>query len=335
MKFSSKSLLRAVSTLLPLSILTHTNQFTVAPLDQKLRDLNMFNIGSRLPAVLSGDLVGTVVTNGPKASLPIGAHVFSQTLFENPEDGGLQEYAIINGTYAAIVPAGISDEEAALYPINAVTTALSLFSASGFNLPFPGTPEAASFDFASQKVVIVGGGSNIGKLATQFAKLAGFGTIVTIASLSGEALLKNYGATHVISRHDSNIEEQVRAIVGDELLYVFDTISTGDDGHSLGVSLLSNSKKTVFVSCLPGKASDAVVAKKKGGVEEKFIQGFSHAIPEFGKLFWKEFPVWLEKKKIQPLKFKVIEGLDADSVNHELDEYGEGRSGERYHVRLG
>jgi NADPH:quinone reductase len=310
------------------------NKPIVAPLDQKLRDLNIFNIGSRLPAIISGDLVGTVVKNGPKAAFPIGAHVFSQTLFDDPKDGGLQEYAIINGNYTGIVPSGISDEEAALYPINAVTTALTLFSAAGFDLPFPGTPEAASFDFASQKVVIVGGGSNIGKLATQFAKLAGIGTIITIASLSGAEILKSFGATHVIARQDSDIEEQVRAIVGDELLYVYDAISMGE-GHNLGVSLLSNSKKGMFVSNLQGKASEAVLAKKREGIEEKFIRGFSHSIPEFGQLFWKEFPTWLEAGQIKPLKFKVIEGLDADSVNHALDEYGEGRSGERYHVHLG
>ncbi|TVY21197.1 Dehydrogenase orsE [Lachnellula arida] len=305
----------------------------LAPLNQKLRDQNMFDIGSRLPAIFSGDLVGTVVENGPKAHFPIGAHVFSQTLFDNPKGGGLQEYTIINGTYAGIVPEGVSDEEAALYPINAVTSAMSLFSSGGFNLPFPETAEAKAFNYAAQKLVIVGGGSNIGKLAIQFAKLAGVGIVIAIASPSGAELLKSFGATHVISRHDSDIEEQVRGIVGDELLYVFDTINMGD-GHTLGVSLLSNSKKGVFVSTLPGKATEAVLAKKEGGIEEKFIRGFSHSFPEFGELFWKEFPAWLAKGIIRPLKFKVIEGLDADKVNHALDEYAAGRSGERYHVRV-
>ncbi|TVY42807.1 Dehydrogenase [Lachnellula occidentalis] len=305
----------------------------LAPLDQRLRDKNMFNIGSRLPAILSGDLVGIVVEKGPKAKFPIGAHVFSQTLFDNPRGGGLQEYVIINGSYTAIVPEGVTDEEAALYPINAVTAAMSLFSSGGFNLPFPGTDEAKSFNYAAQKVAIVGGGSNIGKLAIQMAKLAGVGTVIAIASPSGAELLKSFGATHVISRHDADIEEQVRAVVGDELIYVFDTMNRGN-GHTLGVSLLSDTKKGVFVSSLLGKASEAVLAKKKGGIEEKFLRGFSHSFPDFGQLFWKQFPTWLAKGSIRPLKFKVIEGLDADKVNHALDEYGARRSGERSHVRV-
>lgn len=304
----------------------------MAPLDQKLRDKNAFNIGSRLPAIISGDLVGTVVKNGPKASFPIGAHVFSQTLFTSPTSGGLQEYTVINGTYAAVVPAGVSDVEAALYPINAVTTAMSLFTTAGCNLPLPGTPEAASFDYASQKLVIVGGGTNLGKLAVQMAKLAGIGTIIAIASPSGAALLKSFGATHVIARQDSDVEDQVRRIVGDELLYVYDTITTGD--QSLGVSLLSNSKKGVFAHVVDGEISEAVLAKKKAGVETKRIKGFSSLIPEFGQLFWKEFPGWLESGKITPLKFKVIEGLDAAKVNGALDEYRDGKGGDRYHVRV-
>lgn len=222
--------------------------------------------------------------------------------------------------------------EAALYPINAVTTAMSLFTAAGLALPFPGTAEAASFDYASQKVVIVGGGTNLGKLAVQMAKLAGVGTIIAIASPSGAALLKSFGATHVIARQDSDIEDQVRRIVGDELLYVYDTITTSD--QSLGASLLSNSKKGVFVRVLDGEISEAVLAKKKEGVDIKRIKGFSSLIPEFGQLFWKEFPGWLESGKITPLKYKVIEGLDAAKVNGALDEYKEGKGGDRYHVRV-
>ncbi|KAJ8096445.1 hypothetical protein POJ06DRAFT_203944 [Lipomyces tetrasporus] len=304
----------------------------LAPLDQKFRDRGHLNIGSRLPAVIAGDLVGTLVKNGPNATFPIGAHIFSQMLFHLPKSGGLQEYTIIDCRYAAVVPANISDAEAALYPINAVTSAMSLFSVSGFGLPLPGTPGSEGFDYASQKVVIVGGGTNTGKLAIQFARLAGIGTIIAIASPSGAELLKSFGATHVIARQDSDIEAQVRRIVGDDLLYVYDTIALGN--LSLGASLLSNSKKGTLVFLVSGQVDEAVLAQKKAGIDVKRMQGFSHAIPEFGQLFWKIFPTWLESGKIIPLKYNVIDGLDAKKVNKALDEYGQGRSGERYHIRI-
>ena len=263
---------------------------------------------------------------------PVGTRVFSQTLFNLPTGGGLQEYTLINPLYTGIIPSGVSDTEAALYPVNAVTSAMSLFSAAGLGMPFPGSPESKNFDYASQKLVVIGGGSNTGNIAIQLAKLAGIGTIITTASLSGAEELKSYGATHVIARQAPDIEEQVRAIVGDELLYVYDTFSFGD--ISLGVSLLSNSKKGTIAHLLTGEANEAVTAQKKSGFEAKRIAGFSHAIPEFGQMFWKEFPRWLENGKITPVKYKVIEGLDADKINAALDEYRDGKGGVRYHVRI-
>jgi NADPH2:quinone reductase len=46
-----------------------------------------------------------------------------------------------------------------------------------------------------------------------------------VASFSGEAELTSYGATHVIARQAPDIEAQVREIVGDELVYMYDTFS--------------------------------------------------------------------------------------------------------------
>jgi NADPH2:quinone reductase len=303
----------------------------VNPLDQKFRDFNVFNIGAKLPAVLGNDVVGTVVKNGPNVSaFPIGSRVFAQsaTLFF----GGLQEYMLIDARYAALVPEGVSDEDAAVFPINAFTSAVSLFSNAGFGIPFPGTEESKTYDYKSQKLVIIGGGTNCGKLAIQLARIAGIGTIITTASLSSEAELKAHGATHVIDRTASTIEKQVRSIVGDDLLYVYDTFHR--DNHDLGVSLLSNSRKGTFIHLLPGKASDTVIAQKQAGYDERQTVGACPAHPAFAELFWKQFPKWLQSGAVKPLKYNVIEGLDAQKVNEALDGYKDLSKGQRYHVRL-
>ncbi len=284
-----------------------------------------------LPAVIAGNIVGTVIANGSAAHFPIGAHVFSQALLELPHSGGLQEYTIVNSLYTAVVPASISDMQAALYPINAVTSAMALFSEAGLGLPFPGSSKSEGFDYAAQKLVILGGASSTGKMAIQFARLAGIGTIVTTASSSSAALLKSFGATHVIARQDLDIEDQVRRIVGDELIYAYETYSSDPN---LGLSLLSNSQKGTLINNDTGKADEAVLSKKKGGVEYRQIKGFSAFIPEFGQMFWKEFPVWLGSGKIIPLTYKVIDGLDGARVNEALDKYKDGKGGDRYHVHM-
>jgi hypothetical protein len=90
------------------------------------------------------------------ASFPIESHVFSQALFQYSTSGGLQEYTLVDPQYAAIVPPNITDLDAAVFPINAVISALNFFSSNGFGMPLPGTPESKSLDYKSQKVVVIG-----------------------------------------------------------------------------------------------------------------------------------------------------------------------------------
>lgn len=285
---------------------------------------------------MGGDLVGTVVRAGSTVSsaYPEGSLILAPFDLHRPAGGGLQEYTVINGLYTALVPSGIPAAEAALYPINLMTSAMAIFTPDGFDFPFPGTPEAKGFDYAAQKIVIIGGGSNTGKLAIQLARIAGIGTIVAIASPSNTALLKEFGATHVVSRHDSEaeIKKQVRAITGDDLVHVLDTINQPD--RTLALSLLSDEQPGKLAHLTRGQSSDALHAQKKAGVREQQVVGFPDRYPEFGKLFWETFPGWLASGLIKPLKYKVIEGLDEAKVNAALDEYGTSHVPERWHVRV-
>ncbi|MCJ1240051.1 hypothetical protein MMC14_008051 [Varicellaria rhodocarpa] len=135
------------------------------PLDYNFRYRNAFDIASRLPAILSGDIAGIVVMNGPNStSFPPGTHVFSQANSRSSIQGGLQDYTLVDSRYTTIVPPNLTDDDAAIFPINATTSALSLFGSAGLNFPFPGTPESLRFDYPSQKLIIIGGGTNCGKL---------------------------------------------------------------------------------------------------------------------------------------------------------------------------
>jgi NADPH:quinone reductase len=293
-----------------------------------MRDRNPF--GLPLPIVLAGDIVGIVIKSGREVQFPVGSHVFVQQDMKSLNRGGLQEYTIVDGRYAAIVPEGIPDVEAALYPINAVTSAKSLFTPEGFDFPFPGTAGAATFNFSAQHVVILGGGTNCGKLAIQFAKLAGIGSIVAIASASSEHLLLNLGVTHFIDRRSAGIDDQVRAAIDGEVLNVYDTYGNID----LGVSLLSERQKGTLVHLTHGKISEEVIAKKKASFVQKSMKGFSDSIPAFGKRFWKQFPLWLKTGDIRPLSYIAIEGMNVNKINEVLDSYRDGKGGDRYHVRL-
>ena len=291
-------------------------------MDQKIRDkalaTNYFNVSVNEPSILGYDVVGIVQANGPNSSLAIGTHVFAQSSMFDPASGGLQEYTVIDSQWAVPVPSHISDTDASIFPVNAMTVAVALFSSAALGFPLPGTPEAKTFDYAAQALVIVGGGTNNGKLAIQFARIAGIGTIIAIASLSSSNELKQYGATHIIDRKSEDVNTEVRKIVGDDLIYAIDAYNAGPD-LALAVSLLSNSKKGILVHLVPVGPGEEVLSTKKAGCKATSLYGSSGANPELATLFWKTFEDWLESKQVQVSKYEVIEGLDADKVNLVLD----------------
>ena len=292
------------------------------PLDQKIRDSPLsanFNVSVNQPSILAFDVVGTVVANGPNSSLPIGTRVFAQSSMTDPASGGLQEYTVVDSRWAIPVPPHISDTDASTFPVNGMTVAVVLFSPAALGLPLPGTPEAKTFDYAAQSLVVVGAGTNNGKLAIQFARIAGIGTIVAVASLSSEKELKQYGATHIVDRKAEDINAEVRKIVGDDLIYAVDAYNGGPD-LSLAVSLLSNSKKGTLVHLVPVGPGEEILRTKKAGCKATGVFGSSAAHPELATLFWKTFADWVESKQVQPTKYEVIDGLDAEKVNLVLDE---------------
>jgi NADPH2:quinone reductase len=284
-------------------------------------------LGGKVPAIIVNDIAGTVSSIGANVTgFSIGDHVFGQSRL-SMDTGGLQQYALLDAIVTAHVPHNISDDQATTLPVNGIAAFVAMFHSTGLGIPppFPNNEEAKTFDYASQAVVIIGGGSNIGKLEVQFASLVGIGKIIAVAGISNAGELEWYGATDVIDRHASNeeIKSQIQKITGDDLVYVIDTINTD---HTLAVSLLSSTKFGKAATLLRGNVDVKKIGEKKAGYRISGIFADSHSLG-FGPAFWKELPVWVEQGNIRPLGFKVVEGvLSAEGVNKVLDEYHDGKN---------
>lgn len=283
-------------------------------------------------------MVGSIVTLGPGiAGFKIGDRVFSQSkVMEHTDTAGLQQYALLSTNLCARIPPDLSDDQAATIPVNSLAPFVALFHETGLGLPPPGTNDARMFGYKEKTLLIIGAGSNCGKFGVQFAKMVGFGTIIALASLSSETMLKSYGATHIVDRHQGHegIKEKVMEITGgDNVLYVYDAFNSD---HTLAVTLLSGTEKGVVAVLLPTKMIDKErVGVKKMGYDVRKVFAASHALPEFcAKLFWENMPRWIESSGIKPLDFKVVEGgLNADAVNKVLDDYRDGKDpGGKWHV---
>ena len=243
----------------------------------------------------------------------------------------------------AKVPKGLTLDDGASLCCNIVAPFWAIFGADGLALPFPFPSEAPSssstppFDFSSATIVIIGAGSNCGKYGIQTCSVAGFGTIVAVASTSKPdaiSTLKSYGATHVVDRSGSNeeIAARIRAIVGDDLIYAFDAVNVD---HTLGVSILSSHTRGTLACIVPGKADDSQIGTKHAGYDDKFTQGQSHNQPQLGAQFWKAIPGWMESGRVKSTGWSVIRGLDREKVNEVLDAYRDDRWPEKQvHVHV-
>lgn len=305
----------------------------INPHDQKARDFGLF-IAESLPAILTNDVVGKVTKLGSGVNnISIGDRIVSQSgLAPGSAQNGLQEYAIADVGCMAKIPDAISDDEAATLPTNVIAPLVAFFEELG--IPAPWTSEAKSFNYGSAQILIMGGGSNTGKFGVQLAKLAGIGKIVVVGGKEAELIA--FGATHVLDRHGGNdaVLKRIKAVVGDDLIYAFDTVNP-PSGQVIAVNALSSHRKGILARLLPlGPINESQIAGKKAGFEVKDVFGSSQAKPKLAKPFWEHLSGYLEDGQIKPLEFTVCKGLDANTVNEVLDAYRDGKSTRKTHVHL-
>ncbi|KAL4866263.1 hypothetical protein BDV12DRAFT_199328 [Aspergillus spectabilis] len=328
---------RPIPTPQPGQVLVKIASAGINPHDAKGRDRALF-IKDAIPgAVVTQDIAGIVVSLGANVTnFSIGDRIFGQTdVRGGPDQGGLQEYALLHADYAASIPDSIGFDEAATIPVNAVASFVALFHESGLGLGID-LGGGVDYDYSSDSILVIGGGSNTGKFGIQFAKLAGFGRVITTAGVRDAEkveYLSTLGATHIIDRElgDAEVERQIRDIVGDELIYVLDSVNGGME-QGLGLAALSKSRKGTLITLVRGELDPVEAEKKKGGLRKAQAMGISHLYEGFSKAFWKRYPKWIEEGKLKPLDYVVIEGLDEEKVNAVMDEYRDGKAVWKTHV---
>lgn len=222
------------------------------PVDQLTRDTGLFlpsALGS-LPTVLGDDVIGIITAIGSAVSASrfrIGERVFGQAATTpGGTQNGLQEYCVLDEACCARVPDGVGDDEAATLPTALIAAVVGLCdreSGLGFPLPWASMEgDEAGFDYGSQALLVVGGGSSCGRFAVQVAKLMGLGRIIVVAGKGNDKALRGYGATDMIDRHDGDVLARVKECAGDELAYAFDAVN-GSEGQSLALDALSHRRK--------------------------------------------------------------------------------------------
>ncbi|KAG4436064.1 hypothetical protein IFR05_008454 [Cadophora sp. M221] len=298
------------------------------PHDTYGRDFGLF-IGQHLPFVLGSNIAGIVSKLGPDVTrYAVGDHIYGQGDPKAivPNSSGLQQYAILQLDLSALVPVGFTDDQMATLPINTGTSFSALFHPEWLDFPPPFSNETKSFDYFKQKLVVLGAGTQCGKLAIQLAKIAGIGTIIAVASIGREAELRDIGATHVVDRHSGSVVDEVQKAAGgaEEVTHVYDCASWT---YELAADLVATEKPSRIAILHHSKTvqSDLDSRGKRLAVVATVVGSQANFHGEENRMYWKSLELWVQEGKIRIPEFRIIEGLDEVRVNETLDSYRDGK----------
>ncbi len=118
----------------------------------------------------------------------LGAHV----------DGGYAELVAVPAVNAIPIPGTLTFEEAAAFPLVAVTAWHMVFALAGVK---PG-----------ESVLVMGAGSGVGSMAIQMANLAGARVITTVGSDDKSPKAKALGAEEVINHSTEDLTTRIKAL---------------------------------------------------------------------------------------------------------------------------
>ncbi|AFY30588.1 NAD(P)-dependent alcohol dehydrogenase [Calothrix sp. PCC 7507] len=169
-------------TIKPMQLLVKVHASSVNPIDWKIRK-GMLQIitGNRFPMILGFDLAGEVVEVGVGVTrFKPGDSIYGSTSFPG---GAYAEFAAIPENLAALKPINLTDEQAAVVPLAALTALQALRDQGNIQ--------------SGQTVLINGAAGGVGIFAVQIAKA--LGAVVTgVTSTKNLEFVKSLGSDRLI-----------------------------------------------------------------------------------------------------------------------------------------
>jgi NADPH:quinone reductase-like Zn-dependent oxidoreductase len=147
------------------------------------------------PVVVGYEVSGYVDAVGPgTVARHVGDHVVALTRF-----GGYSTAVVVPAALTFLVPAGISDAEAAAVPVNYLTALLALYRMANVA--------------AHETVLIHGVGGGVGIAAAQLARLRRARVIGTASAAKHDAM-RELGVDHVVDYRRADFADEVKRLTG-------------------------------------------------------------------------------------------------------------------------
>ncbi|KAF2647845.1 alcohol dehydrogenase GroES-like domain-containing protein [Lophiostoma macrostomum CBS 122681] len=205
----------------PGMMLCRVHAVSLSPYDAKIVEYSV------TPDAVGGcDFAGTIVKVGQGVTrFKEGERILAVTFGLNPLDktaGAFAEYALAIEDLSCHIPDGMSFDVASSMGVGIATAGLALFEASGLHLPLS-RPDATDAD-SSEVVLVSGGATSTGTMATQLLRIAGYTPIVT-CSPANNAFCESYGAAACFDYHSPTCGADIRDYTSNNLSSVLDCVT--------------------------------------------------------------------------------------------------------------
>ncbi len=184
-------------------LLIEVRAASINPIDWKLREgLAKDWWPLQFPAILGRDVSGVVVdigdgVQGWDCGTPVAAYLERAPAAGRPLPGGYAQYVAVDARDVVRKPAAISFEQAAAFPLVAVTAWAAVVDTGKLQ---PG-----------ERVLVHGGAGGVGSMAVQIAKARG-AHVITTASAGNHDFVRSLGADEAIDYRAVKFEEVVKDV---------------------------------------------------------------------------------------------------------------------------
>lgn len=221
---------------------------SVNQIDCKIRSGVVPDIAPRFPAILHGDVAGTIEAVAKNVThFKVGDEVYGCAGGVSGTGGALAEYMLADARLLAKKPAVLSMSEAAALPLVSITAWDALVLRVKLK--------------RGMKVLVHGGAGGVGHIAVQLAKWCGAKVYATVLQDEQIELVKSLGADEVINVKTESVDQYVaRLTKGLGFQVVFDTIG----GSNLDSSFIAAALHGSVVTTAARSTHDLTPMHNKG-----------------------------------------------------------------------
>lgn len=282
---------------------------SVNPLDFKLRRGDLPAFTHEFPAILHGDVAGTVCAIGPDVTeFAIGDQIYACAGGVRGRQGALADYMLVEADLAAQKPRNLSMAEAAVLPLVTLTAWEGLIDGAAVG--------------PKDRVLIHGGTGGVGHIALQLAKARGAKVYCTVSSLEKADLAVQYGADATIDYRQTTVTDYVNQYTdGQGFDVVVDTVG----GSTFEQSLAAGRVGARIVSMLAqGKLDLTLAWARKQSihcVNMSWPMATGHGMQHHGFIL-REVAKLIEEHRLRPLIAPQSFSFEEISQAHRYAESG-------------